>query len=227
MSGRSRHEDAGQATLFVPEPDVPEGFRYREEFLDEGEERRLLAWIAELELKEAEYRQFTAKRRVGSFGGSYDFTHQELRPAAPVPEALDWLRQRVAAWTGISAQRYTHALVAEYRPGTQLGWHRDVPDFEEIAGVSLGARARMRLRPYVRPGASRIAGRRRSDTRTIDLEPRSIYSMSGVARWNWQHAISPTKSLRYSITLRTMRGMRDHAGPSGRRGDPRSLRRAR
>jgi hypothetical protein len=24
------------------------------------------------------------------------------------------------------------------------------------------------------------------------------------ARWRWQHAISPTKALRYSITFRTM-----------------------
>jgi alkylated DNA repair dioxygenase AlkB len=37
------------------------------------------------------------------------------------------------------------------------------------------------------------------------LEPRSAYVLRGVARWRWQHAISPTKALRYSITFRTMR----------------------
>ena len=31
----------------------------------------------------------------------------------------------------------THASIAEYRTGTELGWHRDVPDFEVVAGVSL------------------------------------------------------------------------------------------
>jgi alkylated DNA repair dioxygenase AlkB len=30
-------------------------------------------------------------------------------------------------------------LIAEYRPGNPLGWHRDVPDFESIVGISLMA----------------------------------------------------------------------------------------
>jgi hypothetical protein len=40
----------------------------------------------------------------------------------------------------------------------------------------------------------------------MDLEPRSAYSITGHARWGWQHAISPTKELRYSITFRTLPG---------------------
>jgi hypothetical protein len=35
--------------------------------------------------------------------------------------------------------------------------------------------------------------------------PRSIYLLRGTARWGWQHSVSPTKLLRYSITLRTSR----------------------
>lgn len=35
---------------------------------------------------------------------------------------------------------------------------------------------------------------------------RSAYAMRGAARWKWQHAISPTKELRYSITFRTLAG---------------------
>ena len=38
----------------------------------------------------------------------------------------------------------------------------------------------------------------------IDLPPRSAYIMRGAARWNWQHAVSPTRELRYSITFRTL-----------------------
>ena len=37
------------------------------------------------------------------------------------------------------------------------------------------------------------------------IEPRSIYAMQGAARWEWQHAVSATKMLRYSITFRTRR----------------------
>lgn len=36
------------------------------------------------------------------------------------------------------------------------------------------------------------------------LEPRSAYVLSGEARSSWQHAIPPTKALRYSITFRTV-----------------------
>ncbi|HYC56034.1 MAG TPA: alpha-ketoglutarate-dependent dioxygenase AlkB, partial [Candidatus Binatia bacterium] len=95
-----------------------------------------------------------------------------------------------------------HALIAEYQPGTQLGWHRDVPDFEKITGVSLAGAARMRLRPYPPKKG------RRDLTVPLDLQPRSAYAMRGEARWGWQHAISPTKELRYSVTLRTLVGQR-------------------
>jgi len=37
----------------------------------------------------------------------------------------------------------------------------------------------------------------------VDLAPRSAYVLRGEIRWRWQHAISPTKELRYSITFRT------------------------
>ena len=34
------------------------------------------------------------------------------------------LREQVAAWARIPAARFNHAMIAEYRPGTQLGWHQ-------------------------------------------------------------------------------------------------------
>ena len=34
---------------------------------------------------------------------------------------------------------------------------------------------------------------------------RSAYVLKGEARWDWQHAIAPTRELRYSITFRTRR----------------------
>jgi alkylated DNA repair dioxygenase AlkB len=176
---------------------LPEGLRYEPDFLTAGEEGGLLETLARLPLREAQYKEYTAKRRIVSFGASYDFSSNELRPAGPLPEFLAPLRDRVATWMGVAAGELADALIAEYRPGTQLGWHRDVPDFEFIAGVSLGAACRMRLRPYPPPKA------RRSETLALELEPRSAYSMTGVARWGWQHAISPTKALRYSITFRT------------------------
>jgi alkylated DNA repair dioxygenase AlkB len=91
----------------------------------------------------------------------------------------------------------THTLVAEYREGTPLGWHRDVPDFEEVVGVSLLNPALLRFRPYP-PLEPKKAG-----VIKLVVEPRSIYLLRGPARWAWQHSVAPAKSLRYSITLRT------------------------
>jgi alkylated DNA repair dioxygenase AlkB len=177
--------------------DSPEGFAYRPEFLDAEEERILLETMGSLPFKEAQYREWQARRRIVSYGGRYDFTHRALGPAPPVPEFLDGLRARIASWAGLSPTALQHATVAEYRPGTQLGWHRDVPEFEQVMGVSLGGRARMRLRPYPPERGARAA-------RAVELEPRSAYVFRGPARWDWQHAISPTKELRYSITFRTL-----------------------
>jgi len=174
------------------------GLRYRPDFLSAAEEEALLDAIRELPLEEADYKGFKAKRRVVSYGGRYDFDSNVLEPADPIPEFFMPLRARVAAEAGLREDALVQALVAEYRPGVQLGWHRDVPSFEEIVGVSLLGFARMRFRPYPPHG-------RRRTVFALELAPRSLYVLRGDARWRWQHAVSPTKALRYSITFRTLR----------------------
>jgi len=188
-----------QADLFENASRLPSGFVYERGFIGLDEETALLNEISQLTLHEAKYKEFTAKRRIISYGGSYDFSSNELIPAGPIPPFLEPLRERIAEWAGIAASRFTHGLIAEYKTGTQLGWHRDVPDFGIIVGVSLGGPSRMRLRPYPHKKG------RRTETIAVDLEARSAYLMRGEARWGWQHSISPTKSLRYSITFRTRR----------------------
>jgi alkylated DNA repair dioxygenase AlkB len=188
-----------QGKLFVVVPQLPAGMLYVPEFISREEEASLLAEIAELPLHEAQYKEFTAKRRIMSYGASYDFSSNELIPAGEIPPFLMPLRERIAEWVRVPASLFTHALIAEYKTGTQLGWHRDVPDFEFIVGVSLAGHARMRLRRYP-PKKGRDV-----ETLSIDLEPRSAYVMRGEARWGWQHSIPPTKTLRYSITFRTRR----------------------
>lgn len=174
------------------------GLKYQTNFVSFEEELSLLEIIRSLDLKEAQYRQWQANRRTVSFGGKYDFTAHELMPAEPIPAFLFALRTRIAAWSGIAASRFNHAIIAEYRIGTQLGWHRDVPYFESVVGVSLAGAARMRFRPY----PPRIGVRKTAFA--VDLAPRSIYTLEAAARWDWQHAVSPTKALRYSITFRTL-----------------------
>jgi alkylated DNA repair dioxygenase AlkB len=184
-------------------PPLPAGLVYSPDFLSMKEERELLDVIATLTLHEARYKAYTARRRVVSFGGSYDFDDNRLLPGAPLPEALKPLRARSAAWAGLEPELLSNVLVAEYRPGTPLGWHRDVPDFEMVVGVSLLGHARMRLRRY--PPLAPSRRRKKSEFLTLELAPRSIYLLQGEARWAWQHSIAPTRELRYSITLRTRR----------------------
>jgi alkylated DNA repair dioxygenase AlkB len=187
-----------QAALFPSlHPTFADGYAYEADFLSVAEEADLLGQIHQLPLANAQYKEFRARRRVVSYGGRYDYDVNQLNAAAPVPEFLHPLRDRAARWAGRDADELTHALVAEYSEGTPLGWHRDVPDFELVIGVSLLSACRMRFRPYPpKPREKSIA---------IELAPRSIYRMEGAARWGWQHSVPPVPALRYSITFRTLR----------------------
>jgi len=189
-----------QADLFGGALALPEDFVFQRDFISAHEERELLAGIRELTLEDAKYREYTARRRVAYFGFDYDFSKNRLGEAAPMPPFLYPLRDKMARWMGLVPEAFVHALVSEYRPGTPLGWHRDAPDFDRVAGVSLGGRARMRFRPY-----RRNEPRGKDKPLVLDLEPRSAYQMNGASRWRWQHSIPPTPELRYSITFRTLR----------------------
>jgi alkylated DNA repair dioxygenase AlkB len=188
-----------QPNLFAERGELPAGFRYADEFVSAADEAALLAAIERLPFANARYKEWTANRRVVSYGGRYDFSSNELLPEIPIPPFLFDLRAAAAGFAGMRAADLTHALVAEYRAATQLGWHRDVPQFERVVGISLLGPARMRLRRY-----PHVAGRGHRSL-AVDLTPRSIYSLTGEARWGWQHAISPTPGLRYSITFRSLR----------------------
>lgn len=181
----------------APGPELPPGMRYQEEFLSPDEEASLIARLEQLPLAPMKYQQYEALRRVVSYGGQYDFSSQRLNEAEPLPAWLDPLREKAGAWAGIAPERFTQALVAEYRPGTPLGWHRDVPDFEDVVGISLGNDEVMRFRPYPHVTGSKVKPLK------LLVARRSIYLLRGPVRWNWQHSVPPTQALRYSITLRT------------------------
>jgi alkylated DNA repair dioxygenase AlkB len=174
------------------------GYVYESDFLSREEESELLGQIEGLPFSRARYKQFLAYRRIVSYGGSYDFSSRRLKTAEPIADFLHPLRARAAAWAGCAAEDFTHGLVTEYSPGTELGWHRDLPEFDLVVGISLRSSCRMRFRPYP-PGP-------REKSISVELEPRSIYRLQGAVRWEWQHSVPPVPALRYSITFRTLRG---------------------
>jgi alkylated DNA repair dioxygenase AlkB len=200
MGGVTAHFSSVQDDLFgAAAPVLPPGMRYERDFLSAEEEVRWTAFAQSLPLKEMNYKGYEARRRVMSFGGKYDYVRNKLEDGPPIPTELDPLRDRVASWLGVDVAAFTQVLVAEYREGTPLGWHRDVPDFEDVVGVSLLSAAVLRFRPYP-PDSPKKA-----DILKIPVAPRSIYLLRGSARWEWQHSVPPTPALRYSITFRTPR----------------------
>jgi alkylated DNA repair dioxygenase AlkB len=116
------------------------------------------------------------------------------------------LRDKVAIWTGTDAGAFAMALINEYPPGAPIGWHRDAPQYDIVAGISLLSECRMKFRPYVRPDErSTTTGARRAATHEIVLERRSASLLAGEARNAFEHHIPAVKRLRYSITFRTLR----------------------
>ena len=113
------------------------------------------------------------------------------------------LRAGIAQWSGINADAFAMALLNEYRPGTPIGWHRDAPQYDIVAGISLLSSCRMKFRPYRSPAATAL--RRRSATHDILLARRSAYLLTGESRHAYEHHIPPVAQLRYSVTFRTLR----------------------
>src|SRR6185503_2745297 len=129
---------------------------YQREFISGADEAALVNAIAAIEFSTFEMRGVVARRRVAFFGESYAGAE-----AAPVPPFLVPLRAMVAAWAEIDAAAFAMVLINEYRPGSPIGWHRDAPQYDRVAGVSLLSSCRMKFRPYVRPGTT-MTGRRLS-----------------------------------------------------------------
>lgn len=189
-----------QLSLFAGAPPGPPGFVYVEDLLARAEEEALLPALARLEYEAFLLHGVAARRRVAYFGHGYGPDRRDLRPGAPLPPFLLPLRERCAALAGEDPARLEMASVIQYPPGAGIGWHRDAPPFETVAGVSLLAPCRFKLRPR-----GDAAPRRPLE---LALAPRSGYVLAGAARWRWEHAIPPVETLRYSVTFRTLRARR-------------------
>ncbi len=189
-----------QSDLFGKERDEPEGLVYRADFLDADEEAALIEQVAALPLAPFRFHGFEGNRRTVSFGMEYRFDGRGLREAEAFPDWLVPVRDRAAALADVDPNAFVHALIIEYAPGAGIGWHRDRPVFGDVVGVSLGSQAPLRFR-------LKEGGKWRRFT--LPAEPRSAYLLRGPARTEWEHSIAPLSTLRYSITLRTLRAHDD------------------
>ncbi len=186
-----------QSDLFgAVDPTLPEGLVYRPDFLGPEEEIALIEHLADLPFAPFQFHGFEGNRRTVSFGMEYRFDGSGLRETEPFPDWLLPVRDRAAALADVEPEDFVHALVIEYAPGAGIGWHRDRPVFGDVVGVSLGSEAPLRFRLKEDSKWRRF---------TLPAEPRSAYLLRGPARTDWEHSIAPVSSLRYSITLRTLR----------------------
>jgi len=184
-----------QLDLFAPTaPAAPQDLRYVEGLITPDEEAALVQTVAELPFKPFEFHGYLGNRRVVSYGARYDYGSQAVAEAPPVPAFLAPLREKAAAFAGISPEAFSQAMVTEYAPGAGIGWHRDKPQFGQVVGVSLLSGCALRFRRRLAAGGW--------ERLTLHPAPRSAYLLDGDARWEWQHSIPPVDALRYSVTFR-------------------------
>jgi alkylated DNA repair dioxygenase AlkB len=178
---------------------LPSGFSYEPDFITVDEEADLVDYIGKIQLHTFKFQGFEAKRRVASFGYDYSFESRAISPGASIPANFDPLAAKVASYLQIEKIAFVELLVTEYPIGSVINWHRDAPPFGVIAGISLLTDCTFRLRPHL------PSQQNRKSIISFPVSRRSLYTMQGEVRNNWQHSISPVKSMRYSITLRTLR----------------------
>jgi alkylated DNA repair dioxygenase AlkB len=176
--------------------ELPEGFRYHPDVLDEEEEHTLVGEIKQLPFKDFEFHGFSGKRRVVSFGWQYDFNHARLSEADPIPAFLLPVREKAADLAGLAKQDLEHLLVTEYGAGAAIGWHKDRNIFTDVIGISL-------LSPCTFCFRKKAGGR--WHRASVLLAPRSAYLLRGPARNEWEHSIPGVDQLRYSLTFRNFR----------------------
>jgi alkylated DNA repair protein (DNA oxidative demethylase) len=183
-----------QLSLF--EENYPEGFAYYPEFITLEEERQLLLFMKKLSWNEFKMYGVSAKRKIIHFGVGYEFMTKSITPAPAPPEELNFLTLKAAQVLNVGLEDMKEILLTYYPKGSQIGWHYDAPAFEDLIGVSLAGHSLLKLREGEDNKANII--------NTV-LEPRSCYSIRGIARWKWQHHIPPVSEDRYSITFRTLK----------------------
>ncbi|MDB6059706.1 MAG: 2OG-Fe(II) oxygenase [Verrucomicrobiales bacterium] len=177
------------------------GFTLIPEFITEADECELLANV-ERGLWETDWR-----RRIQQYGLGYAGEHG--RKASWVRDFPDWLNALAKRVEPFFDRFAENSVINEYVPPLGIGPHRDYPTFgATVACVSLGADIVMDF----------IHSER--ELRVPAFVPtRSLWVITGEARYQWQHSIATrltdvvngakrTRGRRVSITFRTAKDQR-------------------
>jgi alkylated DNA repair dioxygenase AlkB len=179
---------------------VIEGLKYVPNFISEEEEKQLIdvinsqEWLGDL------------KRRVQHYGWKYDYRARSLNYnmyLGPLPEWIQLLAKRLIE-KQLMNELPDQVIINEYKPGQGIANHVDCePCFgDTIVSLSLATPCIMNF--------INLDSKEKVDAW---LEPRSVVSINGNARYCWSHGITPrladdihgvrvNRQLRISMTFR-------------------------
>lgn len=160
---------------------LPDGLRYIPNFITPDEEAALLntidqqPWLTDL------------KRRVQHYGWKYDYVARRVDASMRLGQLPEWLAvycQRLYN-DRLFPKPPDQVIINEYQLGQGIAPHVDcVPCFEEtIASLSLSSHCVMDF-------AKQTTGEKIPQL----LEPRSLITLSGDARYKWKHGIAARKT---------------------------------
>jgi alkylated DNA repair protein (DNA oxidative demethylase) len=176
-----------------------DGFRYCPEFLNAATTDRLTTWVGSLDFQHHRARGNTMRRATAMFGFAFVTDGRRLEAAEPCPTILTDIITAVLPICPPGTE-LNHCIVTKYPPGAGIGWHTDAPCFDDcIVGVSMGSEAELLFRHR---GETKVG-------HVVTVVPRSLYVLSGSARWNFEHSVRPVMTVRYSLTLRRALERRD------------------
>jgi alkylated DNA repair dioxygenase AlkB len=166
--------------FFPEEPAIP-GLRHFRRHVAPETQVKLLETIDDLPW------QNDLKRRVQQYGYRYDYRRRGLDSNSYLGPLPEWSLELLTRFDqeGLISTDFNQLIVNEYLPGQGISFHVDSrPSFSDtIFSVSLGSPCIMTMR---RVGTT--------EARDVLLEPGDVLIMSGEARHDWQHGITPRKT---------------------------------
>lgn len=154
---------------------------YFPEFITEEQESNLIETIESQEWLN------DLKRRVQHYGFKYDYTARNIDNSMKIGDIPSWLEEysNLLFQKKLLPKIADQVIINEYQPGQGISSHIDcIPCFEEsIACISLGSKVCME---FIHSKTNEI--------HNIILNPRSVFILTGDARYIWKHGIRSRKT---------------------------------
>lgn len=180
---------SSQTNLFEETDNIPiekiSGLTYVPDYITLGQEADLITiidkqpWLTDL------------KRRAQHYGYKYDYTARRVDASMKIEEIPEWLQGYCDNLEnkGHFPKKPDQVIINEYQPGQGITSHIDcTPCFEEaIASISLGS-----------PCIMDFIHSKTNEKISVLLEPRSLFVLSGDARYLWKHSIAGRKNDKYN-----------------------------